>query len=65
LCFEAHLSHLALDPKSFIFFTINLGWGVRANDAIRKQIYGLCLGNTGHINNWDLVDGTVRRARRP
>lgn len=28
----------------------------RAEDAIRKQVFELYLANTGHVNNWDLVD---------
>jgi 3-methyladenine DNA glycosylase AlkD len=37
----------------------------RGNDARRKQVFGLYLRSTKHINNWDLVDLTAPRIVGP
>lgn len=50
------LLHSEIHEERLLALVILVGQFEKADNAVRKRIYDLYLGNTAHINNWDLVD---------
>ena len=50
------LLHSEIHEERLLALVILVSQFEKADIAIRKSIYDLYLANTGHINNWDLVD---------
>lgn len=50
------LLHSDIHEDRTLALVILVGQFTKADDATRKRIYDIYLANTGHINNWDLVD---------
>lgn len=50
------LLHSEIHEDRTLALVILVGQFEKGDDPNRKQIYGLYLSNTQHINNWDLVD---------
>jgi 3-methyladenine DNA glycosylase AlkD len=51
-----YLLHSEIHEERLLALVILVGQFEKADNATRKRIYDLYLGNTRHINNWDLVD---------
>ena len=52
------LLHSPFHEARMLALLILAGQMPRAAEAVRRNIYDCYLGNTAHINNWDLVDVT-------
>jgi 3-methyladenine DNA glycosylase AlkD len=50
------LLHSEIHEERLLALVILVGQFEKGDDTTRKRIYDLYLANTGHINNWDLVD---------
>jgi 3-methyladenine DNA glycosylase AlkD len=70
---EALLHSQIHEERLLALLVLVLGVG-KGDDAHRKAVYDLYLGNTQHVNNWDLVDSSapaivggylVNKSRKP
>ncbi|MDY6881784.1 MAG: DNA alkylation repair protein [Desulfatiglans sp.] len=46
------------EERLFALLALVAGFG-EGNETAKKEIYNLYLGNTCHVNNWDLVDSSA------
>ncbi|NUQ62177.1 MAG: DNA alkylation repair protein [Pirellulales bacterium] len=55
------LLHSEIHEERLLALVILVAQFEKGDAAVRKQLYGLYLANTRHINNWDLVDLSAPR----